>query len=102
MPDTLEVRPHPQGALVNVKARAGGSRNGVTGVELGHLKVSVTQIAEGGKANRAIAAVLAEYFKCAKSRVQIVSGGKSSKKTFLLVDSTCAEIEAAHLARSKA
>ncbi len=100
MSESLEVSPHPQGALIQVKARAGGSRNAVTGVVSGALRVSVTQIAEGGKANRAIVAVLADYFGCAKGRIQIVKGDKSSQKCFLLVDWTLDEVKQRHAART--
>jgi uncharacterized protein (TIGR00251 family) len=96
----LEVEPHPQGTLLRVKARAGGSRNAVLGVDAGGLRVSVTQIPEGGKANRAIAELLARYFACAKGRVQIVAGEKSSQKKFLLVDFSPEDVIARHLEQS--
>lgn len=92
----LEVEAHAQGTLLRVKARAGGSRNAVTGVDAGALRVSVTQIPEGGKANRAIAELLARYFGCAKGRVQLVAGEKSSQKKFLLVDFALDEALARH------
>lgn len=96
MDQPLELQPHPQGTLLHVKARAGGSRNAVTGVDRGALRVSVTQIPEAGKANRAITQVLASYFGCAKSRVQIVAGDKSSQKRFLLVDWSPEEVATRH------
>lgn len=96
MSESIEVHTHPQGALINVKARAGGSRNAVTGVLNGVLRVSVTQIAEGGKANRAIVDVLAHYFGCAKSRIQILKGDKTSQKSFLLVDWAPDDVQRRH------
>lgn len=88
----LSLTPHPQGTLIEVRARAGASRNQVVGIEQGALKVSVTQIAEGGKANRAIASEIARWLGCAKSRVVLISGAKSSRKRFLLADFTFDEI----------
>lgn len=96
----LELQEHKEGTLIQVRARAGGSRNGVVGVDQGALRVSVTQIPEAGKANRAIAEVLARYFGCAKSRVQIVAGDKSPQKKFLLVGCTPDEVLARHQAQS--
>ena len=83
--------------MIQVKARAGGSRNAVTGVTQGALRVVVTQVPEGGKANAAITEVLAQYFGCSKSRVQLIGGGKMSQKRFLLVGWSAEEVLARHL-----
>ncbi|WP_425399706.1 DUF167 domain-containing protein [Aeoliella sp.] len=75
---------HPDGTLLDVRARAGGRVNAVTGVRQGALLVSVTQVAERGKANQAIAAVLAQVFGCGKRQIELVRGATSSSKQFLL------------------
>ena len=95
----LEVEAHERGTLVRVKARAGGSRNAVLGVDGGALRVSVTQVPEGGKANRSIAELMARYIGCSKSLVQLVGGDKSPQKRFLLVDLAPAEVLDRHHAQ---
>jgi uncharacterized protein (TIGR00251 family) len=81
----LQLTAHPQGTLLAVRARAGGRVNGVVGVRQGALMVSVTQAPEKGKANQAIANVLAEVFRCGKMQIELVRGQTSPDKQFLLV-----------------
>ncbi|MGI9458205.1 MAG: DUF167 domain-containing protein [Aeoliella sp.] len=82
----IDLSQRERGVVVAIRARAGGSRNGVTGVHDGALAVSVTQVPEGGKANRALIAVLAKLFGCGKRRIELVAGNTSHSKRFLLVD----------------
>jgi len=49
---------------------------------LGGLNVYVKEPPLEGKANKAVAEVLAEYFDVAKSRVQLVRGERSKLKFF--------------------
>ncbi|TWT67593.1 hypothetical protein Pla123a_41490 [Posidoniimonas polymericola] len=85
MADTLDLVAHPRGLLLPVKARAGAGRNAVTGVRAGELLVSVTQAPEKGKANAAIAKVLAKQLGLRASEIQIASGETNPHKKFLLV-----------------
>lgn len=50
----------------------------------GSLLVRVNAPPTEGKANERVIALLAEHFSTAKSRVSLVAGGKSKKKTFLI------------------
>ncbi|QDU57057.1 DUF167 domain-containing protein [Aeoliella mucimassa] len=80
----LDLEIQGDAVLLPVKARAGGRVNGATGVRQGALLVSVTQVAEKGKANKAIAAVLAKLLGCSKSQLDLVRGATSSEKVFLV------------------
>jgi hypothetical protein len=80
----IELRTTADGTLLNVKAQAGARRNVLLGERAGSLCVAVTQAPEKGKANRAIAALLARELKIAKSQVELVAGETSRQKTFLL------------------
>lgn len=75
---------HAEGLIVPVRVRAGGRLNGVTGVREGMLCISVTQVAEQGKANKAVAAVLAKLLGCSKGNIELIAGSKSPRKRFLL------------------
>jgi len=44
------------------------------------LKVRVTSVAEDGKANQAVLKLLAKYYKCPKTCLEIVSGAISRYK----------------------
>ena len=50
----------------------------------GALKVCVTQAPEKGKANKAIAEVLAKWLGVRKSQVHLLSGETASQKKFLV------------------
>lgn len=50
-----------------------------------HFAISVTAPAEGGKANRALIKLLADYFRLPQSHVRIVSGMTSRNKIIEVV-----------------
>jgi uncharacterized protein (TIGR00251 family) len=96
----LTLRETADGVIVAVQAHAGGRKNGITGIHDGRIKVSVTQVAEKGKANKAILEVLCRALGLSKSQVTLVSGETSSQKTFALSGRNGAQITAllqAHL-----
>ena len=80
----IELVEHPQGTILPVKARPGASRNEIRGEQNGMLKVSVTQIAEKGKANKALIAVIGKGLGLRRSQLELVAGGTSSEKRFLV------------------
>ena len=80
----LELETHPSGVLLPVKAQAGARTSEVRGFHDGAVRVAVTQVAEKGKANKAIAELLANRLGVAKSAVELVSGATSSRKKFLI------------------
>jgi uncharacterized protein len=74
--DTLRLRIRVQPAAAN---------NTVSGVELdaagqAYLKVRVTQLAEGGKANHAVAKMLAKSWRVPASSITVVAGHKDRRK----------------------
>ncbi len=75
---------HPQGTILPVRARAGARRNEIRGEQNGMLKVSVTQIAEKGKANKALIAVIGKGLRLKKSQLELVAGATSPEKRFLV------------------
>ncbi len=81
---TIELRPHAEGAILPVRAQAGGRRNALRGTQNGMLKVSVTQAAEKGKANAAIARVLCQALSLRPSQVELLAGHTASHKQFLI------------------
>lgn len=78
------VRPHPDGAILSVRAQPGARRNEVRGLQDGALKVCVTQAPEKGKANKAIIEVLAKWLGVRKSQIVLLSGETASQKKFLV------------------
>jgi uncharacterized protein (TIGR00251 family) len=72
------------GVLLPVRAQPRARKNGITGTHDGRLKVSVTQVPEKGKANTAIARVLARSLELKASQVALQSGPTASQKVFLI------------------
>lgn len=67
---------------VHIQPRA--SRNGLVGIHEGSLKVRLTAPPVEGKANEECIRYLAECFNIPKSRMEIMQGHKSRRKTILL------------------
>jgi uncharacterized protein (TIGR00251 family) len=68
--------------LVPVRAQPGASRDRIAGEYRGSLKVTVTRPPERGRANEAVAAVLAKALGVRKAAVTLTSGATSRDKVF--------------------
>lgn len=68
--------------LIRVKAVPGASRDGIAGVLGDRLKVRVSAPPEGGKANKAIAKLLAARLGVRAGDVVLMSGAASALKVF--------------------
>jgi hypothetical protein len=88
----IAVEPHREGAILPVRAQPGARRNGLCGEQDGQLKVAVTQVAEKGKANRAIIQLLARELELRKPQIELLSGEAASRKRFLIRGLTPAEL----------
>jgi len=67
---------------VFVKVKPSAKQEKIKKLDEINFIVSVKEPPKDGKANRAIVKVLAEYFKVAPSRVNLVSGFSSKQKVF--------------------
>lgn len=76
----IELRQTEHGVLLPVRAQPGSRRNASLGVHHGALKIAVTQVAEKGKANRAVLEVVAELLGIKRSQVELVTGETSRDK----------------------
>jgi len=72
----------PSGWEIRVKAVPGSSRSRIAGVLGDRLKVQVAAPPEDGKANRAVAQVLADWLDLPASAVELVSGASQPAKVF--------------------
>ncbi len=72
----------PSGWEIRVKAVPGSSRSRIAGLLGDRLKVQVAAPPEDGKANRAVAQVLADWLDLAPSAVELVSGATRPAKVF--------------------
>jgi uncharacterized protein len=79
-------------AVLAVKAVPGSSRNRIAGVLGDALKVTVSAAAEKGKANKAIADLLAEALDLPARNITLVSGPTSPRKEFALAGLSADEV----------
>lgn len=70
------------GAAFFVKAHAGARRDAVGGIHDGMVKVEVTTAPEKGKANKAIARLLAKGLRVPAGDMALLSGETNSRKRF--------------------
>ncbi len=82
----VEIEARDGALLLAVKAQPGARKNELRGVQDGALKVCVTQVAEKGKANKAIAEFLAKSLKLRKSQIELAAGELASQKKFRIVE----------------
>ncbi len=90
----IEIGQHAEGVVLPVRAQAGARANAIRGVQDGALKVAVTQIAEKGKANKAIADILCKSLQLRRSQVTLIAGDTSPQKRFLIRGVSAAELAA--------
>jgi len=91
----LALRAAEGGAVViPVKAVPGSSRDRIVGVLGGCLKIATAQPAEKGKANKAIAAMIAEALLLPARSVTLTAGAASARKEFHAAGLTVAQARA--------
>ena len=88
----LVVTAHAKGSVIEVRAQAGARVTAIRGVHAGALKVSVTQVAEKGKANKALIEVLRRELELRKSQIELVAGETAVNKSILIRGVTVAEL----------
>jgi uncharacterized protein (TIGR00251 family) len=80
----IELADHSEGVVLPVKAQPGSRKNSIRGEQNGALKISVTQVAEKGKANSALIEVLTDQLHLKRSQIELISGETQSQKRFLI------------------
>jgi len=84
----IELKPHPHGTILPVRAQPGARKNEIRGEQDGMLKVSVTQPPEKGKANKALIALLSKSLSLRRSQLELIAGETSRQKQLLVRDVT--------------
>lgn len=89
----IELRQTGKGVVLPIKALPGARRNEIRGVQRGMLKVAVTQVAEQGKANKALLQLIARQLELRMSQLTWIAGQTSGEKQLLVSGVTVAELE---------
>lgn len=88
----IQLVDHPDGVVLPVRAQPGARANAVRGLHRGALKVAVTQVAEKGKANKALQRLLCKILALRRSQLVLLGGDTSADKQFLVRDITRREL----------
>ncbi len=80
--DKLDIRDVAGGAVITVKVVPGASRSGIVGALGERLKVATSAPPEGGKANAAVARIIAEALGLDSRSVVLVSSPSNPRKEF--------------------
>jgi len=89
----IELRETEGGTILPVRAAPAARRDQIAGQHEGMLKVCVTQAAEKGKANKAIAQLLASALGLRKGQITLLSGATARDKRFLITGISLAELQ---------
>lgn len=89
----IALEQRADGVVLPVRAQPGARKAELKGEQDGALKAAVTQVAEQGKANRALIALLCERLRLKKSQVKLLSGETSRRKRFLVTDIALDELQ---------
>ncbi len=79
--------------MVQVLAQPGSRTNSVRGIERDRLKISVTQVAERGKATKVVLAVLADFLDVPRGQIELISGESQRHKVFLVRGVTATQFQ---------
>ena len=90
----IALETHAEGVILPVRAQPGSRKNELKGEQAGALKVAVTQVAEKGKANKAIIEVLCNSLKLRRSQIELLAGELAAQKRFLVREITIEELAA--------
>lgn len=90
--ESLAIRSVDGGSAVSVKVVPGSSRDRLVGVLGPCLKISTSAAPEKGKANAAVAALLADALEIDPRRIELLAGQTSPRKEFLIVGMDAQEL----------
>jgi len=90
----LGIRDVAGGAALTVKVVPGASRDRVVGTLGKALKITTSAAAEKGKANKAVAKVLAECLGLSSKDVSLIAGATRPRKEFRIAGMTADRLRA--------
>jgi len=89
----IAISEHAEGCILPVHAQPRARKAGILGEHAGALKVAVTAPPEDGRANKALAELLAKALGLKRSQVMLLSGQTSREKRFRIQGVSKVELE---------
>ena len=87
------LKEHDGGVVVDVVLQPRASRNEVTGIQGGRLKIKVTSPPVEGMANKKLCGFLADLLGIGKQRVQVIAGQAARIKRVKISDVSMDEVQ---------
>jgi hypothetical protein len=87
------LKEHDGGVVVDVVLQPRASRNEVTGIQGGRLKIKVTSPPVEGMANKKLCEFLADLLGIGKQRVQVIAGQAARIKRVKISDVSMDEVQ---------
>lgn len=84
MADIVSVAETPGGVRIRVRVKPAARADRLVGPHDGALKLDVRAVPERGKANHAVAGVIADGFNVRRTQVEITAGHGSRHKTVVI------------------
>ncbi|MBC8354203.1 MAG: DUF167 domain-containing protein [Planctomycetes bacterium] len=91
----IVIESHTHGVVLLVRAQPGSRKSEIRGEQDGAVKVAVTQVAERGKANKAVVSLLSKQLGLRKSQLELLSGETLPQKRFLVREVSVEQLRAA-------
>ena len=88
-----DLQPTDDGVLLSIRAQPGVGKNELRLAADGMLKVVVSQVAEKGKANRAILEFLAKTLGLRKSQLDLLRGDTAKSKVIRIRDISVTDLK---------
>ena len=92
MGDRVELTASPDGVRLTVRVKPGGRRDRLIGPHGGALKLEVAAPPERGKANAAVAKLLAGVLGVGRGAVEITSGASGRDKGVMIAGAKLADV----------
>lgn len=89
----LDVKESGGAVTFNVKVVPGSSKNEITGVQDGAIKVKITAAPDKGRANKELIDFLSGVFNVRKTAITLIKGEKSRLKSLKITGITKSDIE---------
>ena len=81
----IELTPHGDGCLIDVHVTPGAKRDAVGGEHGGALRISTTQPADRGRANKRVIELLAKAVGIRRHQIELISGQTHRHKRLKIV-----------------
>ena len=89
---SFKISESADGVIINIHVQPKASRNEITGLHNGEIRIRLTSPPVEGAANKLCTEYLAKLLKTSKSSITLIAGDKSRHKTLKISGMSCNEL----------